>query len=278
MMKLDVRYASHPDDAKHYTTERLRGEHVIETIFAPDEALLTYSHYDRIIAGGVMPVNARVELTGGKELASAYFLERRELGAINVGGPGRVLVDAEAYEMGPRDGLYVGMGAKKIAFESTDPSNPAKFYINSATAHRNYPNRKISISEANPRPLGTAEQCNKRTIYQYLHPAVMPTCQLCMGLTALEPGSNWNSMPPHTHERRMEVYFYFDLDDAVVFHMMGQPQETRHVILHNEQAVISPSWSIHTGVGTRNYTFIWGMVGENQDFDDMDNINPLNLR
>ncbi|MDL2318378.1 5-dehydro-4-deoxy-D-glucuronate isomerase [Eubacteriales bacterium OttesenSCG-928-A19] len=277
-MKLDVRYASHPNDAKHYTTQQLRDEHLIETLFEADEALLTYSHYDRIIAGGVMPVSDKVALTGGKELASEYFLERRELGAINVGGAGRVHVDGEVYEMGPRDGLYVGMGAKEIFFESVDAKNPAKFYINSATAHKTYPNRKISISEANPRPLGTAEQCNKRTIYQYLHPAVMPTCQLCMGLTQLEPGSNWNSMPPHTHERRMEVYFYFDLDDAVVFHMMGEPQETRHVILHNEQAIISPSWSIHTGVGTRNYTFIWGMVGENQDFDDMDNINPLDLR
>lgn len=277
-MKLDVRYASHPEDAKHYTTDRLRSEHVIETLFAKDEALLTYSFYDRIIAGGVMPVSGKVALTGGKELASEYFLERRELGAINVGGAGTVTVDGEVYEMGPRDGLYVGMGAKEITFASKDAQNPAKFYINSATAHKTYPNRKISISEANPRPLGTAEQCNKRTIYQYLHPAVMETCQLCMGLTQLEPGSNWNSMPPHTHARRMEVYFYFDLDDAVVFHMMGEPQETRHVLLHNEQAVISPSWSIHTGVGTRNYTFIWGMVGENQDFDDMDNINPLDLR
>ena len=277
-MKLNVRYASHPEDAKRYTTAQLRGEHVIETLFEADEALLTYSHYDRIIAGGIMPVATAVRLTGGAELASEYFLQRRELGVINVGGAGAVLVDGEEYRMGPRDGLYAGMGAKEIAFTSVNPKDPAKFYLNSATAHKTYPNRKISQAEANPRPLGTPEQCNKRTIYQYLHPAVMQTCQLCMGLTALEPGSNWNSMPPHTHARRMEVYFYFDLNDAVVFHMMGEPQETRHVILHNEQAVISPSWSIHTGVGTRNYTFIWGMVGENQDFDDMDNLNPLDLR
>ncbi len=277
-MKLDIRYASHPEDAKHYTTEQLRREHVIPVLFEADEALLTYSHYDRIIAGGVMPVSTKVALTGGKELASEYFLQRRELGAINVGGEGRVIVDGEVYEMGPRDGLYVGMGAKEVAFESVDPANPAKFYINSATAHKTYPNRKINIAQANPRPLGTAEACNKRTIYQYLHPAVMQTCQLCMGLTVLEPGSNWNSMPCHTHERRMEVYFYFDLGDAVVFHMMGEPTETRHVLLHNEQAVISPSWSIHSGVGTRNYAFIWGMVGENQDFDDMDTLNPLDLR
>ncbi len=277
-MKLDIRYASRPEDAKRYDTALLRREHLIERVFEADEARLTYSHYDRIIAGGIMPVQQAVRLTGGKELASDFFLQRRELGAINVGGPGKVTVDGEIYEMGHRDGLYVGMGAKELAFESLDAKNPAKFYVNSATAHKTYPNRKISIGEANPRPLGTAEQCNKRTIYQYLHPAVMQTCQLCMGLTALEPGSNWNSMPCHTHARRMEVYFYFDLPDGIIFHMMGEPTETRHIVLHNEQAVISPSWSIHTGVGTRNYTFIWGMVGENQDFDDMDHIDPKDLR
>lgn len=277
-MKLDVRYASHPEDAKHYTTEQLREHHLIARLFEADEALLTYSHYDRIIAGGIMPVYEQVKLTGGKELASEYFLKRRELGTINVGGPGKVIVDGETYAMNPRDGLYVGMGAKELSFASDDPDNPAKFYLNSATAHTTYPTRRIDISQANPRPLGTAEQCNKRTIYQYLHPAVMQTCQLCMGLTQLEMGSNWNSMPCHTHERRMEVYFYFDLGDAIVVHMMGEPTQTRHIILHNEQAVIGPSWSIHTGVGTRNYAFIWGMVGENQDFDDMDPIDPLTLR
>ncbi len=277
-MKLDVRYASHPEDAKHYTTEQLREHHLIARLFEADEALLTYSHYDRIIAGGIMPVYEQVKLTGGKELASEYFLKRREMGTINVGGPGKVIVDGETYAMNPRDGLYVGMGAKELSFASDDPDNPAKFYLNSATAHTTYPTRRIDISQANPRPLGTAEQCNKRTIYQYLHPAVMQTCQLCMGLTQLEMGSNWNSMPCHTHERRMEVYFYFDLGDAIVVHMMGEPTQTRHIILHNEQAVIGPSWSIHTGVGTRNYAFIWGMVGENQDFDDMDPIDPLTLR
>lgn len=277
-MKIDIRYASHPEDAMHYTTEQLRQHHLIANLFQADEALLTYSHYDRIIAGGVMPVHGEVRLTGGKELASDYFLQRRELGVINVGGAGRVVVDGQVYPMATRDGLYVGMGAKEIAFVSDDCENPAKFYINSATAHHTYPNRKISIADANPRALGTAEQCNKRTIYQYLHPAVMQTCQLCMGLTVLEPGSNWNSMPCHTHERRMEVYFYFDLGEAIVFHMMGKPEETRHIVMHNEQAVISPSWSIHTGVGTKNYAFIWGMVGENQDFDDMDTINPIALQ
>lgn len=277
-MKLSVRNPSHPQDAKHYTTERLRNEFVVESIFEPDEAVLTYSHFDRIIAGGILPVTKPVELTGAKELAAETFLERRELGVINVGGAGKVTVDGAAYQMNARDGLYVGMGAKSLAFESASADSPAKFYINSCPAHKTYPTVKIDIGQANPRPLGSAETCNKRTIYQYLHPAVMQTCQLCMGLTALEPGSNWNSMPCHTHERRMEVYFYFDMKPGqVVFHMMGEPRETRHVILHDEQAVISPSWSIHTGVGTSNYTFIWGMCGENQAFDDMDNLLPVEL-
>ena len=278
-MQLNVRYPSHPEDAKHYTTERLRRDFLIETVFQPDEAVFTYSHFDRIIAGGVMPVRQAVELTGSKELASDTFLERREMGCINVGGAGRITVDGTAYDLGPLDGLYVGMGAREIRLESADPAAPAKFYINTCPAHKTYPNVKVDIAKAAKRPLGATETCNKRVINQYFHPDVMNSCQLCMGLTALEPGSNWNSMPCHTHERRMEVYFYFDLKgDNVVFHMMGEPQETRHLILHNEQAVISPSWSIHTGVGTSNYTFIWGMCGENQAFDDMDNINPMDLK
>ena len=278
-MQLHVRYPSHPEDAKHYTTERLRRDFLIETVFQPDEAVFTYSHFDRIIAGGVMPVRQAVELTGSKELASDTFLERREMGCINVGGAGRITVDGTSYDLGPLDGLYVGMGAREIRLESADPAAPAKFYINTCPAHKTYPNVKVDIAKAAKRPLGATETCNKRVINQYFHPDVMHSCQLCMGLTALEPGSNWNSMPCHTHERRMEVYFYFDLKgDNVVFHMMGEPQETRHLILHNEQAVISPSWSIHTGVGTSNYTFIWGMCGENQAFDDMDNINPMDLK
>ncbi len=278
-MQLNVRYPSHPEDAKYYTTERLRRDFLIETVFQPDEAVFTYSHFDRIIAGGVMPVHQAVELTGSKELASDTFLERREMGCINVGGAGRITVDGTAYDLGPLDGLYVGMGAREIRLESADPAAPAKFYINTCPAHKTYPNVKVDIAKAAKRPLGATETCNKRVINQYFHPDVMNSCQLCMGLTALEPGSNWNSMPCHTHERRMEVYFYFDLKgDNVVFHMMGEPQETRHLILHNEQAVISPSWSIHTGVGTSNYTFIWGMCGENQAFDDMDNIDPMDLK
>ncbi len=278
-MQLNVRYPSHPEDAKHYTTERLRKDYLIETVFVPDEAVFTYSHFDRIIAGGVMPVNQVVELTGSKELASDTFLQRREMGCINVGGRGTITVDGTVYDLQPLDGLYVGMGAKELKLESADPKNPAKFYINTCPAHKTYPNVKVDIEKAAKRPLGSTETCNKRVINQYFHPDVMQSCQLCMGMTVLEPGSNWNSMPCHTHERRMEVYFYFDLkDNNVVFHMMGEPQETRHLVMHNEQAVISPSWSIHTGVGTSNYTFIWGMCGENQEFDDMDNLNPLDLK
>lgn len=279
IMELDIRYASGPVDAMNYTTEELREEYLIEKVFAKDKVLLTYSHFDRIIAGGIMPVDKTLELEGGKEIAADYFLERRELGVINIGGEGIVNVDGEEYRMADRDGLYVGMGAKKVSFSCVDKKNPPLFYINSATAHKTYPNRHITIADANPRPLGSVETCNKRTIYQYLHPAVMQTCQLCMGLTHLEPGSNWNTMPSHTHERRMEVYLYFDIpENNVVFHMMGQPQETRHIVMQNHQAVISPSWSIHSGVGTSNYTFIWGMVGENQEFDDMDNIKTTDLR
>ncbi len=278
-MKLSVRQPSASQDAKHYTTDRLRSEYLIETVFEPDEAVFTYSHFDRIIAGGVMPVNKAVRLEGAKELCSDTFLARREMGAINIGGKGSVTVDGEVYELKKYDGLYVGMGAKEIELKSCDPADPAKFYINTCPAHRTYPTVKIDIDKANKRRLGAVETCNKRTINQYIHPAVMQSCQLCMGMTQLDPGSNWNSMPCHTHERRMEVYFYFELTDGnVVFHMMGEPQETRHILMHNEQAVISPSWSIHTGVGTSNYTFIWGMCGENQEFDDMDNIDPLDLR
>ncbi|MBR5010290.1 MAG: 5-dehydro-4-deoxy-D-glucuronate isomerase [Clostridia bacterium] len=276
-MKLDIRYPSHPQDAKWYDTEKLRRQYLIEKVFEKDEALLTYSHFDRIIAGGIMPVDTKVALTGGKELASQYFLERREMGIINVGGPGRVYADSDTYELAPRDGLYLGMSIKTLEFESLDPANPAKYWINSCPAHQTYPNKKINIKDAAKRPLGSVETCNKRVINQYIHPAVLKTCQLCMGLTELEPGSNWNSMPCHTHERRMEVYFYFNLGDNIMFHMMGQPQETRHIIMHDEQAVISPSWSIHCGVGTSSYAFIWGMCGENQEFDDMDNINPKDM-
>jgi len=278
-MELEIRYANHPDDVKHYTTEQLRQHFLIDTVFSPDEVRLTYSHVDRIIAGGIMPVHESLSLEAGKEMGVEYFFERREAGIINVGGKGSIVLDGERFELANRDGLYIGQGVREIRLESVSADEPAKFYFNSAPAHRSYPNVKIEIAQANPVSLGEAETSNKRVIYQYVHPAVCESCQLVMGLTVLEPGSIWNTMPCHTHERRMEVYFYFDLDDeASVFHFMGKPDETRHLLVANEQAVISPSWSIHSGAGTSSYTFIWGMVGENQTFDDMDHIKPRDLR
>lgn len=278
-MNWNTQYACHPEDAKHYTTQELRSQFLISKVFEPNEAQLTYSHTDRMIAGGIMPLETEVTLGAAKDIGAAYFLERREMGVINVGGAGDVILDGTTYQLLNRDGLYIGMGVKKAAFRSLDPKNPAKFYINSAPAHQSCPVVKIDIHKANPVRLGSEETLNRRTIYQYVHPAVCKSCQLVMGLTVLEPGSVWNTMPAHTHERRMEVYFYFDLaPDARVFHLMGKPEETRHIVVGNEQAVISPSWSIHSGVGTGSYTFIWGMAGENQTFDDMDIVPMAALR
>lgn len=278
-MKLDVRYANHPEDSKHYTTEELRKHYFIETIFTADEPSLTYSHVDRIIAGGIMPVKKEVRLEGSKELGSEFFLERRELGVINIGGAGKIIVDGVEHKMNPKDGLYVGMGSKELVFISNDENAPAKFYINSAPAHMTYPIVKIDIEKANPVKLGSLSNSNERTIFQYVHPAVCKSCQLLMGMTVLEPNNMWNTMPCHTHERRMEVYFYFNMQpETRVFHLMGEPTETRHLVVGNEQGVISPSWSIHSGVGTSNYTFIWGMVGENQTFTDMDHVAMGDMR
>ena len=276
---MEVRYDTHPNDAMFYTTEELRGHYLIENLFETGKINTVYSHVDRIIVGGATPGAEALKLEAGDELRAAYFLERRELGIINIGAPGKVTLDGVGYKLGNKDGLYVGMGTKDVVFESDDCKNPAKFYFNSAPAHTTYPTVFIDMEKANKRPIGSMEDSNKRTIYQYIHPAVLKTCQLSMGLTKLEEGSMWNTMPCHTHERRMEVYLYFDLpEDAAVFHLMGQPQETRHIVMHNEQAVISPSWSIHSGVGTHCYTFIWGMVGENQDFDDMDHCKTNELK
>ncbi|WP_434642276.1 5-dehydro-4-deoxy-D-glucuronate isomerase [Thermoanaerobacterium thermosaccharolyticum] len=276
---MEVRYASHYEDVKHYDTTELRKHFLIENLFTPGKLYMVYSHVDRIIVAGAVPTDKPLYLEASKELGSNYFLERREMGIINIGGTGIVNLDGERYELNNSDGLYVGMGIKEVSFESLDANNPAKFYINSATAHKSYPTVKIGLSEANKVKAGTDEECNKRTINQYVHPAVCQSCQLVMGMTILEPGSIWNTMPCHTHDRRMEVYLYFNMDeDNVVFHFMGTPNETRHIVVKNEQAVISPSWSIHSGVGTKNYTFIWGMVGENQTFTDMDEIPTKNLR
>jgi 4-deoxy-L-threo-5-hexosulose-uronate ketol-isomerase len=278
-MTLDTRYSCHPDDAALYDGAALRRRFLVERIFAPGELLLAYSHADRVVFGGAMPLAAGLALEGGKEFGGPRFLARRELGTINVGGPGRAIVDGARHEMARGDGLYVGMGAASVTFESLDPADPAKFYLMSAPAHRACPTVRIAASASNPRKLGSAATSNARTIYQYVHPAVCESCQLVMGMTVLETGSVWNTWPPHTHERRMEVYFYFGMDEATrVFHIHGRPDDTRHIVVANEQAVISPSWSLHAGVGTGAYTFIWGMAGENQDFDDMDGLKPAAIR
>ncbi len=276
--KMEVRQASNAKDVKHYTTERLREEFHIANLFTKDNVRMVYSHIDRIITAGLMPVRQVLKLEAGKELAADYFLQRREMGCINIGGKGIITVDGTEYEMNPRDGIYIGMGNKEITFKSCDETMPAKFYVSSCPAHTSYPIVKIDITKAKKVPCGSVEECNKRVINQYIHPEVMKSCQLSMGLTNLEVGSNWNTMPCHTHDRRMEVYMYLDMgENDVVFHMMGEPTETRHIIMHNEEAVISPSWSIHSGVGTRNYSFIWAMCGENQEFTDMDHIQTKDL-
>lgn len=286
---MQIRYATSPKDMKNFTTQRLREEYLIPEVFNADEVLLVYSHYDRIIAGGVMPVEKTITLNAGEELRAEYFLQRRELGIINIGGKGTVSVDGKKYELEKDDGMYIGMGKKDISFESADDANPAKFYLNSTPAHSEYKTVLIKkegiadedvviIKDENKVELGSLEQSNHRVICKYILPGQVESCQLVMGMTSLKPGSVWNTMPCHTHERRMEVYLYFKLpEDAYVMHYMGEPQETRHIVMRNEQAVISPSWSIHAGSGTQAYTFIWGMAGENQDFGDMDNISNQEL-
>ena len=278
---MDVRQPIHSDHAKVLDTGALRRQFLVDPVFVPGQLALTYSQIDRIIVGGAMPVREEVGFTPdlARQFAVGAFLERRELGAINVGGPGSVVVDGETYALDTREALYVGMGARDVRFGSADAKTPAKFYLNSAPAHRACPTRKVTQAEASPTTLGDAATANRRTIYKLLVPGVVETCQLTMGMTVLEPGSVWNTFPTHTHERRMEVYFYFGLPpDAAVFHLCGRPDETRHIVVRNEQAVISPSWSIHSGVGTQAYTFIWGMVGENQVFDDMDPVATAALR
>lgn len=280
-MDMDVRQPIHSDHARTLDTTGLRQQFLVDRIFVPGELTLTYSQIDRIIVGGAMPVDQEVGFSPelAKKFAVGSFLERRELGIVNVGGAGAVIVDGTTYALQPREALYVGMGAREVRFRSDDPAQPAKFYLNSAPAHKAFPTRRITQGEASPTTLGDPATSNRRTIYKLLVPGVVETCQLTMGMTVLEPGSVWNTFPTHTHERRMEVYFYFGLpSNAAVFHLCGRPDETRHIIVRNEQAVISPSWSIHSGVGTQAYTFIWGMVGENQVFDDMDHVETAKLR
>ncbi|MBU5556706.1 5-dehydro-4-deoxy-D-glucuronate isomerase [Enterococcus sp. S157_ASV_20] len=265
------RYTHSPKDISHYSTEELRKEFLVEKVFVPNEVSLTYTHNDRMIFGGVTPTTESLEIILNKELGVDYFLERRELGVINIGGPGFIEIDGRKEAMKKQDGYYVGKETRQVIFSSEDAADPAKFYISSAPAHHKYPNVKISIDEIKPMETGEALTLNERKIYQYIHPNICESCQLQMGYTILEPGSSWNTMPCHTHERRMEAYVYFDMEeDTKIFHMMGDPAETKHLVMGNEQAVISPSWSIHSGVGTSNYSFIWAMCGENITYTDMD--------
>lgn len=275
---MELRTASSPRDVKHYTTDRLREEFLIQDLFKSGEIKTVYSHIDRIITGSAVPVTP-IALTAGEEIRAEYFLQRREMGIINIGGKGTVTVDGTVYELEYKDGIYIGMGAKDVVFASLDASQPAKFYFNSAPAHKTYPTVHIKPENCIQVELGSLEQSNHRVITKYILPGQVESCQLVMGMTSLKPGSVWNTMPCHTHDRRMEVYLYFEMpEDALVFHYMGEPTETRHIVMRNEEAVISPSWSIHSGSGTRNYTFIWGMVGENQDFDDMDGVAMKDIR
>ncbi|MBQ5331022.1 MAG: 5-dehydro-4-deoxy-D-glucuronate isomerase [Oscillospiraceae bacterium] len=279
---MEIRTASSPRDVKHYDTERLREEFLINDLFAPDEIKTVYTQIDRMIVGSAVPVNKKLYLEADPAIRAEYFLERREIGIMNIGGKGCVTVDGTVYELDFKDALYIGRGSKEIIFESADKDKPSKFYFNSTPAHRTCPTVKItpdSIKPENKVELGSLEDSNHRVINRYILPGQVETCQLVMGMTSLKPGSVWNTMPCHTHDRRMEVYLYFEIpDDAVIFHYMGEPTETRHLVMRSEDAVISPSWSIHCASATHSYTFIWGMAGENQVYDDMDQVAMQDLR
>ena len=280
---VDIRYSANQKDFKRYDTEEIRREFLIERLFVPDDVTAVYSHVDRIVTMGAMPVKGTLRLDQNLDCRANfgvdYFLERRELGIINIGGVGIVITDGTEYALNRLEGLYVSMRTKEVSFRAADPADPPKFYCCSTPAHKPCPTTAIPFDKAIHRDLGALETSNARTINQYVHPDVLETCQLSMGCTILKPGSVWNTMPAHIHERRMEVYLYFDIpEDNVVFHLMGEPGETRHVVMCNEQAIISPSWSIHAGCGTCNYAFIWAMAGENKEFDDMDVLAPNALR
>ena len=267
----ELRYAANPQDAKAYTTERLRKDFLIETVFAKDEVNMVYSMYDRMVVGGAMPVTEALQLEAIDPLKQPVFLISREIGIFNVGGKGKVKVGDVTFELDFKEALYLGSGEREVYFESVDGNNPAKFYFNSATAHRNYPDKKITKADAEVAELGSLETANHRFINKMIVNQVLPTCQLQMGMTELAPGSIWNTMPAHVHSRRMEAYFYFEVpEEQAVSHFMGEVEETRHIWMKGEQAVLSPEWSIHSGAGTSNYTFIWGMAGENLDYGDQD--------
>ena len=280
---MDIRYSCGPNDVKRYTTDELRREFLITGLYNPDKVTAVYSHVDRMVTLGIMPVSRKLAINDGIDVwanfGTHYFLERREAGIFNLGGAGTIEADGKTYELGYKDCLYITKGTEKVFFASNDANAPAKFYLVSAPAHTSYETRLIKIADAAKKPLGDPATSNKRVINQFIHPAVLKTCQLSMGLTELESGSVWNTMPAHTHERRMEIYTYFEIPEGnIVFHFMGQGQETRHIVMKNFDAVISPSWSIHAGAGTSNYSFIWAMGGENQEFDDMDTIPPSEMK
>lgn len=274
----DSRYASSPAAVKQYDTKQLRDEFLVDNLMQEGKVTLTYSHYDRYIAGSAVPVQP-LTLETIDPLKSDYFLERREMGIINVGGDGTIEVDGEVYELGFKDALYIGSGKQEVIFKSNDASIPAKYYINAAPAHQSYPTVRVTKAEANKIELGSLETANHRTVNQMIIGGIVTTCQLQMGMTELKTGSVWNTMPAHVHDRRMEVYFYMDIpENQAVCHFMGEPEETRHIWMNNHEAVISPPWSIHCGSGTSNYTFIWGMAGENLDYNDMDVATITNLK
>lgn len=278
-MKTELRYAAHPNDAKSYDTKKLREEFLIENIFIQDEISLVYSMYDRYIVGGAMPVTRELALHSVKELKSEHFLDRREMGIINVGGEAEIKAGDTIFNIGFKEALYLGKETGNVVFKSLDPLKPAKLYINSAPAHHPYPSKKVTLAEAERVDMGNAESSNSRTINKLLVNSVIQTCQLQMGMTELKTGSVWNTMPVHTHNRRMEAYFYFEVPDKqAICHFIGTPDETRHIWMKNEQAVLSPSWSIHSAAGTSSYTFIWGMAGENLDYGDMDVRQPDTLK
>lgn len=268
---METRFANSPNEVKQFDTEQLRTQFLFQNLFEKDEVKLLYTHFDRVIIGGVKPVNKTISLPKEEELKAEYFLQRREIGIINVGGQGTVIADGKEFTLQKLDCVYLGKETRDVQFKSASKKNPALFYLLSTPAHHKYPSKLMSKEKATPVQMGEQATSNKRTIYKYIHLDGIKSCQLVMGLTVLDNGSVWNSVPPHTHTRRMEVYFYFDLSaEHRVFHFMGQPQETRHIVMANHEAVISPPWSMHYGCGTANYGFIWGMAGENMEFSDMD--------
>lgn len=276
---MQVRFQNNPFEVRQMTTEELRKNFLVEGLMQPGKIQLTYSHYDRMIIGGVVPTSTAIGLPEEEELKANFFLERREMGIINVGGKGTVTADGVAYEIEKLECVYLGKGTKEVSFSSSSGKEPAHFYLLSVPAHQAYPNKRMTKAEASPVNLGDIATSNKRTIYKYIHNDGIQSCQLVMGLTTLEEGSVWNSVPPHTHTRRMEAYFYFDLDSAQrIMHFMGEPQETRHLVMANNEAVISAPWSMHFGVGTANYGFIWGMAGENKEFTDMDPVPVASIK